>query len=53
MVKAGQGIVKVDFDFLKEKGLDYEVMMVITDFNQRVEYNCSDYVKSKDLIAKI
>lgn len=52
-VKAGQPLLKVDFDYLKEQGCDYEVMMIFMDTNQRIQINCTDYVKVKTKLAQV
>lgn len=53
-VKAGQPIVKADFNYFDEQGLDYTVMMIITDNEgNRIEYTCDSYVKAKEIIAKL
>lgn len=43
IVKAGQKIVKIDRDFIKEKGLSTTTMLVITEPVEGIEYNFCDY----------
>lgn len=52
-VKAGDPIVKVDFNFLQESGLDYEVMLIVTDYDGKIDFQCQNFVKSKEKIAEV
>lgn len=51
-VKAGQNLINVDFKFLKEKGYDISIMMIITENPNNIDINFiqNQLINSGDLI---
>lgn len=52
-VKAGQPILRADFDLIKEQGYDISVFMIFTDAQNKIDVHCENKVKSKDVLATL